>query len=236
MGAMLTLVLLMVGPQQEDLMGQFQKQVEIRREDAKSVVAIYLELFKNGVNAEGLDKLGLAYMDQRKPIQAAAIFEHALSLDPNFKDLKTHSDAAKQEVDQKNAKMAELEDRERLEKSPARACGRAAILFHLGFLGDAVDVLDDARKAYPLDQDVPGLLATFKMGIAVDTIVVKMVLQDFDAALQARDEDKALSALAAYHFYSLGTGDASKLVERISTTFGDASKAKVLEVLAKTAS
>ncbi len=233
---LLSLALLMVGPQQEDLMGQFQKQVEIRREDAKPAIAIYLDLFKKGANVEDLDKLGLAYMEQRKPIQAAAIFEQALKLDANAVDLKTHRDAAQEDVDQKNAKLAELEEREKVERSAALVCGRAAILFHMGFLGDAIDLLSDAQGKYPTDQDVPGLLGTFKMGVAVDTIVVKMVLQEFEAAIQANDQDKALAALASYHFYSLGTGDPSKLVARIAATFGDVDKTKILDVLAKTAS
>lgn len=208
------------------------RQRDNRRDEAKPIVAVYLDLFAKGAYADGMASLGREYLKLSKPIQAGEIFEQALALQKDHADALAGKQTAAKDLEHKNNMIAKYQALEEKEKKPKHVCSRAAVLFHLGYMGDAIDVLHEAESRFKNSDEIKGLEATFKGGIAVDRIVVKSVLRDYSVALTEKKLDQALFHLAEFQFFSLGTGNLDNLLQKMGNAFGkDADLPKIKAVL-----
>jgi len=194
-------------------------QTETRRSEAKPIVKAYLPLFQDGTTADGLAVLGEEYFKISKPIQAVEIFIRALALQADHAGAMNGKAKATKNLESKNARIAKLQVMEEKAGNAQHACSRAAILFHLGYMGDALDVLKDANNRYRNNGEILALEHTLKGGIAIETMVVRAVLKDFRQNLTEKKLTAALNNLAEYHVFSLGTGNTRKLLKELTDTF-----------------
>jgi len=212
---------LLCAAQTDPALEQIAKQRDARRIEARDAVAVYMDLFKKGPSAADLARLGDEYLKMSKPIQAIEQYSRALELQADLAPAVKGRETATRDLEEKNALIEKFQAQEEQENKPEFVCRRAAVLFHLGYMGDAVDIIHEAEKRFVGNDELLGLEATFKAGIAVDTIVVKSVLRDFYQAIASKEADKALTNLAEYQFFSLGTGNPGKLIQLVGETFPD---------------
>jgi tetratricopeptide (TPR) repeat protein len=225
---------LFLAPTMQDPSMGMEKQVEMRMQEAQEAGAIYAALFTAEPSADLWAELGQKYIDQSKPIQAIAIFKQALKVDGQHKEARAGLEQA--EIDY-NRKMDILENQQKAKGealTPQDVCSRAAILFHLGYEGDAFAVLSQAIQKFGQNWEITGLKQTFQRGLVVDASAMKTADAQFKGALERKDREAAMRALGEWTILALGRLPLSEQVDRLVQTFPDLDRAKISAVLATT--
>lgn len=182
----------------------------------------YLELFQvETMTSDQLVKLGDAYYKNGRPIQALNVFMEAEKLDAESALVKERLKIAKERVQQKNKLLESFAQKEKETQNVEFLQRRCAVLFHLGYKRDAIELLSGGEETYGSSPIILGMLNSFKAGYNVDMRILRISLDEFKTALNGKDQKEALRALGAFIFFSEGRMNLEKLLGDLKATFGD---------------
>lgn len=202
--------------------GDPAKMRDARRAEAKQASLIYQNLFLGkGQYAEQIASLAREYASFGRPIQAQALFKHASGLEGAPAYVEQGLAEINDKLADKNKLIQDYVQKEKETKDVVYVCKRAAVVFHLGFHDDAIGLLQQAIDTYGASQQPSHLLQGFRMGKGLDINVLRATLNDFRAALAAKDKEAAVKNVGEFLAFSNGLANSDKLVNDLKTTFGD---------------
>ena len=193
------------------VMGQFappeqdiDKQRDLLRRESEAPGRTYAKLFQKGRDPALLASLGEHYMKISKPVQARTHFKLALDVDPDLAAAKEGYASAESRIQYLDERLKHFQGLREKEKKAMHACSQAAILFHLGYSEDALQILQDASVEMGTDFDIRAMVATIRQGDTVEVAALEALRDSFVAAMDAKDLEGSLTVLGQMIFVSLG--------------------------------
>jgi len=200
---------------------QMGQQVHDLRDETKDSVPLYIEMFKNGISAEALSKLGDEFLKYSKPEQAQICFRAALKLKPELDAAKAGLKKSTARTDELFARINEYLEKKTKEKDFKYGCRSSAILFYLGRRQEAQDMLRELAREFGPNGEMAGLLRTFKMGETVQMNTERQLSREFVQAVADKDLDQALERYGHLIFLSLGQVPSDVYIERLKEGFAE---------------
>ena len=215
---------------------QRARQMELLQEDAREAGKIYSKMMMEGMNADLLTQLGNEFIKAAKPVQAKRCFDQALKQKSDHPEALKGKTRSEERLAFLNGRMEEFTKRMTKEQNYQYGCRSAAILFHMGYTDQSLDLLEDLERQFGSVGEIASMERTFAEGNKLRYGLMRQTANEFGRNVQSGKLDPALIKLGELTFLGLGEIPFDPYIDLLKKQFPDkldgARLKKVLNFLA----